>query len=406
MADTVLDRVSLGYQALWGPLRELRAVQLFVGVNNEATLNASHLLSALDAAWSEQAPMLLLSVQSPQLLQDLLAQAPATQVSIEVHETQLRDLSMPARIQQAHQRGLKLLWRGEPGQRPSAALAPYFSRSMLGLTAAEALAGLRVSLRKHHGNNENLNRQLVSPILADQIYEGLTSWVLAEHCLDDQAAWGVAGWPSEDLLHAYRQRRIQPAQRALQALIAAIDADASSDLLEQILSDEPMLAYRLLRYTNSAALGLRTEIESLRQGLMVLGLSRIRDWLLEQLPDASSDLNLQPLRAAMVLRARLMEQLLDAGASNELRREVLLCGMLSQIDLLLGEPLHEALARLPLSGRINDAILGRGGPYAPYLDVARALESPDTQATHALCEEHQLSHEDVNQALLRTLSAP
>ena len=78
--------------------------------------------------------------------------------------------------------------------------------------------------------------------------------------------------------------------------------------------------------------------------------------------------------------------------------------MLSQIDLLLGEPLHEALARLPLSERINAAILGHGGPYAPYLNLASAMESPDTQAAHALCAEHQLSHEEVNRALLQTLS--
>lgn len=406
MADSVLDRVALGYQPLWGPQRELRAVQLFVGVVDDAAVNASHLLSALTDAWSEQAPRLLLSLQSPQLLQDLLEQAPATQVLIEVPEGHLLiDLSMPARIQQAQQRGLQLLWRGdEPGQRPSAALAPYFSHALLSLTAGEALAGLRVSLRQYNGNSEALSRQLVSPFLADQIYEGLTSWVLAEHCLDQQGAWAVAGWPDEDLLHSYRQRRIGPDRSALEELVRTIDADASVDRIEKLLSQEPMLAYGFIRYTNSAALGLRTEIESIRQGLMILGLSRIRDWLLEQRPDANSDLNLRPLRARMVLRARLMEQLLDAGASNELRREVLLCGMLSQIDLLLGEPLHEALARLPLSGRINDAILGRGGPYAPYLDMARALESPDTRSTQALCAAHQLSLEEVNQALLQTLS--
>jgi len=33
-----------------------------------------------------------------------------------------------------------------------------------------------------------------------------------------------------------------------------------------------------------------------------------------------------------------------------------------------------------------------------------ALESPDTQATHALCDLHQLNREAVNRALLSTLS--
>jgi hypothetical protein len=33
------------------------------------------------------------------------------------------------------------------------------------------------------------------------------------------------------------------------------------------------------------------------------------------------------------------------------------------------------------------------------------LESPNTHATRALCETHHLNLEDVNRALLRTLSA-
>jgi c-di-GMP-related signal transduction protein len=74
------------------------------------------------------------------------------------------------------------------------------------------------------------------------------------------------------------------------------------------------------------------------------------------------------------------------------------------MDLMLGEPLNAALARLPLSQRITSAILDHSGPYMPYLDVAAALESPNTQATRALCDLHQMNSEEVNRALLRTLS--
>lgn len=404
MAQTVLGSVSLGYQLLWNQLRQLSGVQLFIGTNDAASVDAAHLLSALAELWSAQAPVLLLSVQSPRLLGDLLEHAPANSPWLEVHETQLRDPGLARRVQQAHQRGLPLIWRGESGQRPSAALAPCFVRQIVSLTAEEALAGLRVSLRKHNGADTTQASKVTSPVLAGHIYEAVASRVLTEHCLDEQRAWGVAGWPMEDVLHGYRHQRIQPGQRAIVALIEAIDADDSTEHIERILSEEPILAYRFLRYANSAGLALRTEIESIRHGLMVLGLSQLRSWLLEQLPLATSNLNLQPVRTALVLRARLMEQLLDAGDGNDLRREVYLCGLLSQIDLLLGEPLHAALARLPLSERVTSAILSQSGPYLPYLEVATALESSQTQATRVLCESHQMNSEEVNRALLRTLS--
>ena len=87
-----------------------------------------------------------------------------------------------------------------------------------------------------------------------------------------------------------------------------------------------------------------------------------------------------------------------------MRREIFLCGLLSQIDLLLGEPLNEELARLQLPARISSALLSHSGPYAPYLDIATALESPNTHATRMLCNAHEMNIEDVNRALLRTLS--
>ena len=196
---------------------------------------------------------------------------------------------------------------------------------------------------------------------------------------------------------------MQPGQRAIAAMVQAINADDSVERIEQMLSEEPTLAYRFLRYANSAAVGLRAEIESLRHGLMVLGLSKLRSWLLTQLPRGTSDLNLQPPRTALVMRASLMEQLMDAGESENLRREVYLCGLMSQIDLVLGEPLAQALGRLPLSSRINSAILDQKGPYLPYLEVATALESPPGAETRSLCARHQMDLEGVNLALLRTL---
>jgi len=404
MVPTVLGSVALGYQLLWNPLRQLSGVHLFAGIDDLCPVDALHLLAAITDQWSEQAPTLLLAVQSQRLLSDLLDHAPLDSPWLEVNNNHLRDPAMAQRVHQAHQRGLQLVWRGEPGARPSAALAPCFARTMLTLSPEEALAGLRVSLRKHNGNDSARPSRVTSPVRAGHIYESVASRVLIEHCLDEQNAWGVAGWPMEDVLHGYRNRRIQPDQRTLVKLIEAIDANQSTDVIEHLMSQEPVLAYGFLRYANSAGLGLTTSIETIRQGLMVLGYVLLRAWLQEQLPQAGSNLNLDPVRNAMVLRARLMEQLLDAGHHDDLRREVFMCGLMSQIDLLLGEPMADALARIPFPERIPLAMLAHDGPYLPYLDLATALESPNTQATRVLCDTLELNIEAVNRALLRTLS--
>ncbi|MOA50311.1 hypothetical protein D3C78_1733130 [compost metagenome] len=86
-----------------------------------------------------------------------------------------------------------------------------------------------------------------------------------------------------------------------------------------------------------------------------------------------------------------------------MQREVYLCGLFSQLDTLLDEPLASCLRRLPLSERIYQAIVSRSGPYAPSLALAQALEQPDGQTIRALCKTHDLELENVNRNLLRML---
>jgi hypothetical protein len=344
----------------------------------------------------------LLSTTSPQLLADLLDLAPPTLARIEVADSLLRTPAIEHRLFRAKQRGLQLVWRGEPGRQPSPAHAGAFSQNILGLTAEEALAGLRAYLHKNKGARPNPSD--TSPVRAGQIYETVASQALAEHCLDQQGASALLGWPSEDVLHNYRQSHIQPEKNVLLGLIKAINSDESMEMIEHLLGQEPLLAYRFLRYTNSAGLGLRHEIDALRQGLMVLGLSRTKSWLQDQLPHASTDLNLQPIRVSLVLRAQFMANLIDSGAGDALSREIYLCGLLSQIDTLLGDPLPLTLTSIPLPERVTAALLRKNGPYFPYLAVAASLETARPQTTHDLCDTHELNIEEVNLALLRTLA--
>lgn len=402
MAQTVLGSISLGYQLLWNRLRQPAAVRIFVDADAAVPVDAQHLLATLRELWPEQAPALLLEVHSATLLPDVLEHGGTNDPWVQVPQAWLSDPGLTQRVRQAHQRGLKLVWCGEPGQRPDPTLDTCFHKRIFSLTAEEALLGLRASLQQHR--TPEGEAPLRSPVVPGQIYEAIANRALAEHCLDQQGAWALAGWPVDDVLHSYRQQLIQPGQSAILHLVEAIEADVSLDTIELLLSEEPVLAYSFLRYVNSAGLGLRSEVESIRRGLMVLGYSVLKAWLLEQLPHAASDVNLQPVRTALVMRAHLMERLLDAGEEDNLRREVYLCGLLSQIDLLLGEPLAASLERLPLSERVNAALLQNDGPYAPYLAIAAALESPNTRTTHALCNEHQIDMEEVNRALLRTLS--
>lgn len=392
MVQSVLGSLTLGYRALWGRSRALAGVQLYVAqADASAAVDTPHLLRTLREMWGEHSPPLLLSPQSRQLLLDLLQYAQPGGPDIEVRGQWLAGSEIFSMVRAAHARGLRLVWRGDLTDLPEQDVARCFSHSLLSLQPEVALAALRAGAQR-------------SPVLPGQMYEGIASRTVMAHCLDQRSALSLAGWPTEDVLYSLRHETPQPGHATIYKLMKAIDAEQSLETFEDILAEDPLLAYRFMTYTNSAALGLRTGIDSLRRGLVMMGYGSIQRWLGDQLPHATTEPDLQPVYQGMVLRARVTERLLDAGVENELRREIYLCGLFSQLDLLLREPLSNILLRLPLSERIHDAAVLHTGPYAPSLQLACALESDDASAVRQLCEEHELRAEDVNRALLRALA--
>lgn len=392
MVQSVLGSLTLGYRPLWGRTRQLVGVQLYVhSIDEEVVLNLPHLLRTLREIWSESSPPVLLSPQQPSLLQEFLKHANRGAPWIEVQGRWLLNPDILEQVRSAHARGQRLVWCGDLSALPPPDVAQCFTSSLLRLSPEAALAALRAG-------PDN------SPVLAGQMYEGIASRMVMHHCLDQRNAQAMAGWPTEDVLYSLRNVHAKPSHATLAKLMRAIDAEQSLETFEDILSEDPVLAYRFMNYTNSAALGLRTGIDSLRRGLIMMGYGSIQRWLGSQLPHASTEADLQPVYQSMVMRAQLTSLLLDAGVENELRREVYLCGLFSQLDLLLREPMSNILNRIPLSERIYDAIVQRTGPYAASLQLASLLESDNAVAIRQLCEENELPPEEVNRALLRMLS--
>jgi len=403
MVQSVLGSLILGYRPLWNRARKLAGIQLYAHNEATAVVDAGHLLRTLQELWSASSPPLLISAQTRQLLCDLLEHAPRGAPWIEVRGDWLSDSAIYSRVKAAHQRGLKLVWRGDARKLPEPEIARCFDNSLLTLRPEDAVAALQTAPARPGAPAAPAPRAS-SPVLAGQMYENVASRALMEHCLDQGNAMALAGWPSEDVLYSLRHHPQQPSHAVIFKLMKAIDAEQSLETFEDIMGEDPLLAYRFMVYTNSAALGLRTGIDSLRRGLVMMGYSSIKRWLSDQLPHASTDPNMLPVRAAMLIRAQLTAHLLDAGIENDLRREIYLCGLFSQLDELLGEPLGTILRRLPLSERIYDATVLRTGPYTGGLQMACALETDDASAIRQLCETYEMDLEEVNRALLRVLA--
>lgn len=403
---SVLGNLTLGYEPLWNRARQVAGYRLWVDAPQASAIDAAHLLQALGNNYPQarRCP-LLLQVRNAPLLLSLLDHAPEPGIWLRIDPALLDDARLAGHVRAAQARGHTLVSHEYPGVRTAGAYAPLFAHVLRALSPHESLTALRAARQRPDNAPATRPTNHHGPWERGLLYEGLAHPLLVDEALDHRQALAVIGWPTDEVLHRYRYRQIQPSHALVQALDQALSADAALEHVEALLGQEPLLTYRFLRWANSAALGLARPVDSVRAGLLVVGLGQLQSWLQAQRPATSHDLALQPVRTAMVLRARIMEQLCEAGIEDELRREVFLCGLFSQMDQLLGEPLGAAMWRLPLSGRLESAILGQTGPYAAWLEVASSLESSHAGMVREVCRAHGIALESANRALLRALAS-
>ena len=397
---TVLDSVALGYQPVWNRLRQLAAVRMPVLVLHRESVDGEHFVRALGNDWPKAAPSLIIAPRSLPLVDQLLHLPPIPNTWLEVPGDLFATPEGLARMAVAARQGHRLLRRVALSAIAGEVVAPADVRSLVHLAPEDVLATLR-SLPTEPGGAPRGR----SPLMAGHIYEGIANRVVAEHALDTAGAWGVLGWPVDDTLRFFRQRPLACDRATIQQVTQALGRECSLDQLERLIRQDPVMVYRVLFLVNSAMHGKDREITSLRHAIMMLGFTVLGRWLSEQLPGAETDLTLHPVRYTMVMQARLAQHLLDSGSDDNLRSEVYVTALFAQLDRLLHQPLPEILQRLPLPGRVYDALLRQTGPYNAYLDVSDA--QGQTEQLHRLpqiCEKHDISLESANQALIRMLA--
>ena len=403
MSDSLLSRMALSVVPVWGAQRALSALLLQVQALDAQPLDGAHLHALLREVWVQRGPPLLLRLDHPQTLWTWLqagrahGAAPAMAV---VEDAWLDDEALLQATGAALQGGLPLLWRGGFSRLPSLAaplLADMLPLVRLGLEPTLALLAAARSAPGAPCAPGAARAPSVRGLLCEQP----ACAQLGAYCLDRAGAAGVAGWPVEDAALNNAQPGV-PSRRVIVSLMDDIERDLSLERLEQGISRDAVLAWRFLRFANSASFG-RGDFGSIRHALMLVGVTPLRQWLTEQLPRAVDDPDLRPLQETAVLTAQLMQAMVDAGSEQQLLRELYLCGLFSDIDLLCGEPLADVLRHLPLPGRVRDAIVLQRGAYAHYLRIVRAQLGRDAAGVAQACAEAEVSLEDANRTLLLIL---
>ncbi|HVQ93036.1 MAG TPA: HDOD domain-containing protein [Mycobacteriales bacterium] len=147
--------------------------------------------------------------------------------------------------------------------------------------------------------------------------------------------------------------------------------DVDMKQIISIVTLDPALSYRILRATNSAAMGRSRPVSSVHEAIMMLGTTRLLQWLsLIAMSDlgAPGEEHLVPILSRARMCQLVAERLcLDPAAAFTL-------GMLVGVGDLLDTPMSELIAQLPLTEEVSDALVG-GGKLGNVLAAVRAYEN-------------------------------
>jgi EAL and modified HD-GYP domain-containing signal transduction protein len=197
---------------------------------------------------------------------------------------------------------------------------------------------------------------------------------------------------------------IRPAQATILQLIDLVRIQASTNEIEEVLKRDPTLSFNLLRFINSAGFGMRSEVTSFKHAVMLLGLQRLFKWAALLMTTSQMGGTPSAVGATAVVRGRLMELLVGENLPAEDCDNAFVVGVFSLLDTMLGVSMESALASVSLPDAVNQALLHRTGPLAPYLNLTIACESGDDTGFAKQVTELQLSSNQVNWAHLQALA--
>jgi EAL and modified HD-GYP domain-containing signal transduction protein len=390
----ILGQVALGYSPFIDRNRAVAATRLSVfPLRPDLTLDVGQLLHAVGDVWPASGGKVSLNVVSESLLHDLLQTSPSTNLMVEVPNFMAADPANVEALVRLHAAGSTLLLKGRPNAELPREVLPCFKYAIIDLA-----------------DERRIGEGAVAPAGVTRAIAYVQSGVRT--VVDMEGAFGrgahaVLGWPIDDALNATAAKTgkpvAQPDQQVIVELIRRVDNEEGIDKLENTLKRDPSLAFKLLRYINSPAFGLRVEISSFRHAIMMLGYQRLKRWLALLLATASKDVNLRPVMFAAVRRGLLMEELVAGSGDEEMRNEVFICGVFSLLDRMFGESFAKLLGSIPVPERVYQALVKGSGPFRPYLAMVEAAEGESVFDYREAAEHLLMSVAEINRAQLRAL---
>jgi len=158
----------------------------------------------------------------------------------------------------------------------------------------------------------------------------------------------------------------------LNLLAVLNNPQADVEDLEEAISFDVSMSYKILKLINSSFYSFPNKVESIKHAIVILGRVQLRSWAsmiaMSKLDDRPSEM----IHIAMT-RGKMCELLADQANLGSLEA-YFTAGMFSALDILMEREISDLIAPLPLSDEVVGALLSRSGPMGDAINCALAYE--------------------------------
>lgn len=174
-------------------------------------------------------------------------------------------------------------------------------------------------------------------------------------------------------------------------LVAEISKDEPDiDILESIFKRDTGLTYSLLKMVNSAYFALKKRISSIRQALVTMGISQLRQWVYLLSFNGNEEMS-EPVKE--LLKTSLLRATFCSALSERIpqfpvsRSDAYLIGMFSTLEYLIDAPLSEVLEDIPVAEEVKEALISQEGICGQLYQMVMAHERVDWKTVKKLADE-------------------
>jgi EAL and modified HD-GYP domain-containing signal transduction protein len=195
-----------------------------------------------------------------------------------------------------------------------------------------------------------------------------------------------------------------PRLNLLRIMAEANKEDFEFNKLEEIITRELGISYKLLRYVNSAYFRRRESISSIKQAIVLLGERQIRQFVsLIAMSNLAQDKPGELIRISVV-RAKFCELAGSRDGGKTDVDELFTLGLFSLIDAVMDDSMETLMEKLPLSDDIKKALISGEGILSDYLKLVIGYERADWGNTALAASRLGLNEESLPRCFKEALS--